>query len=1171
MIVKVGSQRLKFPDNMSDSEMEAAIKALPPEPHEIPTIRGRLKAKKALEGLPPLVIDEVRKGAIERQYGYIANEPFSVRTMIGNVPRNVEEIVTSIGSLVAGSAIFAYRFGKNFIADVNEFASKPKSTDYSNIFPRVGEQIRPATDLGKAIYTDWQAIQAGRVPTETPKTPLAKGTKAYKDYLWEKVERQGLGNTIKYFIQDNPVDAMLIGNALYRATAAGTRLTAKGIRKVVPEGHGIAKAMDKVLSTKRTPLVYDIGATQEGVPKVVAFPRAYSKDPLTKYLFQESFDAVLDKYPGMAKSVAEHKAKRFISTLRNAYEDANFEERSLMHKEIFEKVDTLTKGEQAIIVPYLEGRAKLITEPSAKFKAFEKWYRDFYKEVQRDLIERGRLTPEIIRDRSYQPLAKATGQTVEQVMAEFGDFKPVYVHHYFPKIYEDKMGIHFAETTGQRFKPSWLKMSKGKEGYSENLSEILPKWSSEYIKFKNTEAFIKDFTTKFGIKVNIRDIKYVEGGLKVGDNLYPNHKIVAPDGYLRFYSGKVDFQREVSRRMGNMTFDEAIGEVLNETVTESVSTAKGGAELSKAGKLIEQRVKDALKARGFAAGEADQMLARIKAGEAPETVIKIVKEKVVTKRTGTSPEDILKLFQGVQREYVGVAKNQTVYLVPKEAVKELETFATPFMGSQKAQNVVRLVVDKPTQVWKDAVLAGSPRWMKNNIMGDIMFNTLEGVGPLAYSKAFKDLYRDVIPDELLKASFANIMKYNPKLGKTVETTFGRLVAELEDTKVVRNIAKVKDAGYAVNTAAEQLFVRAHYIAKARPLAKEMLKAEGLPRTEVNIMNKLRLIKADPELSGPIIDKIKTKLPVFNLTGSLERKYIKRFVPFYNWYKFMTLYAAKLPAEHPFLTVGGRGLGALAENQREDAFMLYFPFMIREIEENGIPQRFDNLWPIGEIGEEKKAMFFNTRGLNPFATIEDIVNLDVLPMLSPVFTVPMEQITGKAVFGDREFRSGEEGVYRTAGGEVKFRDFAKVRPPLWDHILGQLPQYEMAKKLLVPAKQFDTGTIFNPDPIMDPVTGEYKYPIDSVEKILNFMGIDKKTLDVREAWEAYLKRKSIAFGRATSKGISKDNVSFEDIREIIKSLDKRTLKQIRKELKLKQEEKVEETKELLRLIQEEEKK
>jgi len=333
VIIKVGSQRLKFPDDMPENEMEAAIQALPPEPAESPTIRGRLKAKKALEGLPPLVVDEVRKGALERQHGYIAREPFSARAMVENVPRNVEEIVTSIGSLVAGSAIFAYRFGKNFIADVNEFASQPKATDYSNLFPRVGEQIKPATDLGKAIYTDWQAIQAGRVPTETAKTPLAKGTKQYKDYLWEKVERQGLGDTLKYFIQDNPVDAMLIGNALYRASATGTRLTAEGIRKVVPKGHGIAKAMDKVLSTKRTPLVYDIGKRvtpiEFGVkPKVVTFPRAYSKDPLTKYLFQESFDAVLDKYPGMAKSMAEHKAKGFINTLRNAYEDANFEERT---------------------------------------------------------------------------------------------------------------------------------------------------------------------------------------------------------------------------------------------------------------------------------------------------------------------------------------------------------------------------------------------------------------------------------------------------------------------------------------------------------------------------------------------------------------------------------------------------------------------------------------------------------------------------------------------------------------------------------------------------------------------------------------------------------------------------------------------------------------------------
>ena len=1084
-IVKYENRSLRFPEGMTDQEMETAILALPKEERASPTL-DRLKAKKALEGKPPLIVDEVRREALERQYGYIATDPFSVRTMVGNIPQNIEEIVASIGSLIAGSAIFAYKFGKNFHDDVNEFASEPKSTDYSNVLPRVKEQLEPMTDLGRAIYYDWKAMFAGEVSDEIGKLPAGQ----VRDAIWDKVERQGLGTTLKYFIQDHPVDASLLANVFYRAIAAGTRVTAKTaarVDKIISKDLPIAGVMEKILSTKRTPIVYNVGKTPKGEPLVVTFERAYSKDPLTKYLFQESFDAVLDKFPKMGAGLAEHKAKKLINNLRNAYEDATFEERSLMHKEIFQRLDTLTKEEQRIIVPYLEGRAALIREPSDQFKTFEDWYRTIVDSVQRDLIERRRLTPEVITARMYQPLAKATGQNVEQVVAELGEFKPIYVHHTFPKIFEDKTGIHFAETTGQRYKPSFLKRAKGREGYSENLAEVLPKWSSEYIKFKNTEAFLKEFTTKFGVRVNIRDVKPVEGGLQVGDVIYPNHKIVAPDGYLQFYRGKIDFYKEVSRRMEHSTFDEAIGEAL----------------------------------------------------------------------------------EGMVKEYVGVGKNQTVYLVPKELVKELETFAYPFFGSRKAQDAVRLVVDRPTQIWKDMVLAGSPRWIKNNVMGDIIFNSMEKVGPLSYSRAFRSIYKDTIPDELLKASFANIMKYNPKLGKTAETTMGQLITQLEATKAVKGIAKAKDLGYSINTMFEQPFVRALYVNLARKKAVSMLKAEGLSRSEVNILNKMRVIKMDPELSSPLIAKVKETLPVFNLIGSWERKYFRRLAPFVNWYKFMVKYAAKLPVKHPFLTVGGRGLGELSEHHREEAFKMYFPFMVREIEENGIPQRLDNLWPVGEIGKDKVA-FFNTRGLNPFATIEDVANLDLLPMMSPVVTVPYEQITGRAAFGDREFRSGEEGIYVTTDGKVEFRDFTKVRPPLWDHILSQLPQYTVAKQLLVPAKQFDTGTILNPDPIMDPVTGEYKYPIESIEKMFNFMGIDKRTLDVREVWDAFLKRKRTALGRAVTKGVSKDMLSFEDIRQVFKEMvkDKPLMKKIKGEMKLEQEEKVKETKELLKKIKEE---
>jgi hypothetical protein len=735
--------------------------------------------------------------------------------------------------------------------------------------------------------------------------------------------------------------------------------------------------------------------------KIVSFERKYSEDLLTKYIFEKTFDAALEKFPTMKAALAEHKAKHLVNTMRNLSDEANFNERASMHQEIFTQLNKLSKEEQKIIVPYLEGRAQLVREPSEQFKSFELWYRKLIADHEDHLWKTGKL-PES-RNILYQPLAKATGQSIEQVKADLGSFTPVYVHHTFPRMFDAKMGIHFANTTGKRFKPGFFNKRHGVEGYSENLKEILPKYTSEYIKLKNTEQFINDFTKKFGTKVNLKDLKEAKGILYIGDKAYPGYRILAPDGYLSYYRGKVDFQKEIIKQMENTTFDEAVGDV-------------------------------------------------------------IAKLQLSTK------------------EYLGVSKNKIVYLVPKEVLGELESFATPVFGSQKVQDVIRLVVDKPTQVWKDSVLAASPRWAKNNVMGDIIFNTFEGVGPLSYCRAFRTIYKDCIPDELLRASFANVLKYNPKLGKTANTAIGRYVQAFLDTKVVAGVAFAKDLLYALNTMLEQPFVRALYIHFARPKAITILKQQKIARTEVNILAKMRVIKNDPVLVQPLINKVHETLPVFNLLGNFERKYIRRFVPFANWYKFMLKYGAQLPSKHPFKLIGARGLGALTEEQREKVYKDYFPFMAREIENAGIPSRFNHMWPIGSKGEPM-AKFFNVRGMNPFTTIEDFVDLDFMNMASPIITVPIEQVTGRAIFGNRKFESGEAGISVTHKG-IEYKEFAKVRPPLVDHILSQLPQYTLLKKWLVPARQWDTGTILNPDPILNPDTGEYVYPIESMEKILN---------------------------------------------------------------------------------------
>jgi len=1052
-----------------------------PEPEPKPEIskeyslKDRYISNKTIGGLDPAVKEEVYKEGLKRQAtpkeersfkssGYtggweekgedgfrsqeeierIKGTHFSVTKAIKNVPRNIDEIITGIGSLVMVSGKTVYNTGSNIVKDLNDVMAEDLTSISDS---RLAKQIKPVGDIGKAIYTDWGLMFKGKTPTELNKTAIGH----ILDPLFQDVDELGVLKTFSRYAQEKPVDALLTLSGVYSAVGTGAKISGKALKTVVKKSPKIVKRIDNILSTKRAPIQYKIPALEDGVEitaKTVDFARTYSENPLTKYIFQKNFDVALEKFPKLSKALSGHKAKKLTSTLRNTYNEATNVERNKMHDEIFSELNKLTPDEQALMIPYLEGRINLIKEPTEQFKGFERFYRKTVTGITDDLVERGKLTPEIASDRIYQPLTKSTGLDKAKIIEEMGDFTPAYVHHFFPE--KVKKTSDYIKTTGESFKPGFLKKSKGVIGYSEDLNSVLPKWTADYIKFKNTEAFLDDFLGHYGIKVDLRNAKKTKLGIEVDGKLYKDYKIIAPDNHLAAQKQKTGFYKGVSEHLDESTFDEAMASALDD-----------------------------------------------------------------------------------MRTMVGVEENKMGFLVQKEMVGKLDGLSAPIFGSAKAEKAARLVVDKPVQFWKDSVLAYSPRWIKNNVVGDIMLNSMEGVGVMSYGRSFQKKYNALIPDQLVHASFANLMKGNPKLGKAIKAGIEEASIPMKIGRgIVKPFSKGKDLGYAVNTMCERPFVRSLYIKLARDKAKGILKKRKLTGSEDNILKVLAEIKDSAVLQKSVIDKVKDTLPVFDLTGSAERIYMKRLVPFYNWFKFMGKYGTKLPATHPFKTIGARGLGALSENEREKAFKEHFPFMAKEIDENGIPSIYTHLWPTHDT-KDGKTVFFNARGLNPFSTIQDIANLDVMNTLSPLIKIPLEQITGQSTFTEQEFKSGEEGVTVTSE-DVGYKDFAKVRPPLLDHVLNQFPQATLLKQIITPAKQYDTGTLFNPEPIIDKETGEYKYPIDGVEKAINYLGLDKKTVNVREMYEKYKQRKRQALGAAYQKGQGEEDkyITVEGLNYII---------------------------------------
>jgi hypothetical protein len=260
--VKYKDRTLHFPDDMTQEDMAAAIQELPEEktlrsPEQDLPPADRYKTGIALRRINPTVAKEVRRIALERRHGYVATDPPSFKNFVRNIdiPEYVEELVSGFSSIIAGTGLFTYRFGRNIMQDGNEAIIQKGHPILPGTGPRVQEQFKPASDLVQAIYYDWKAMFAGEVSDEISKLPLGQ----YRDAIFEKVERQGLGNTLGYFVQDNPLDALLIGYILKNMATAGTRLSLKQAQRIIPKSNRVARALDGALSTKRTPIIYNLG------------------------------------------------------------------------------------------------------------------------------------------------------------------------------------------------------------------------------------------------------------------------------------------------------------------------------------------------------------------------------------------------------------------------------------------------------------------------------------------------------------------------------------------------------------------------------------------------------------------------------------------------------------------------------------------------------------------------------------------------------------------------------------------------------------------------------------------------------------------------------------------------------------------------------------------------
>ncbi len=393
------------------------------------------------------------------------------------------------------------------------------------------------------------------------------------------------------------------------------------------------------------------------------------------------------------------------------------------------------------------------------------------------------------------------------------------------------------------------------------------------------------------------------------------------------------------------------------------------------------------------------------------------------------------------------------YAVPEQLARQV---SGEFRQTGK---VLRLVIDRPTTVWRALVLNLRVGWLTGNLVGNTLLAALRFAGPAGWRgyldairtakgpAAVRRLLNDkAVVDALGPDDIARVFPEHTELGSFIGSQRPQLpVGRLAETRTGRTVGAVAgslaraDRGYeamlrrgAINTALRQA-----------PEIRARLKAM---RRETRSFRDVALdeLEQNPALAREISDKVNSALGDFLRQSPFERNVLRRAMPFWGWYQAIAGIVVHLALEHP-----GRAnlLAKLGEVGTEDS----------EDQLGPLPSHLQGAIPLA--GDR----LLKTQALLPFATVPQLAAGAgaILPGGSPEALSrelnPFVQAAIASLASERS-RRGLVGDVAASIGE-------------------QLPQTRLARTLL-------TGP---------PPSKLYRHPT-TLQELLQFSGVPIRTLN-----------------------------------------------------------------------------
>lgn len=389
------------------------------------------------------------------------------------------------------------------------------------------------------------------------------------------------------------------------------------------------------------------------------------------------------------------------------------------------------------------------------------------------------------------------------------------------------------------------------------------------------------------------------------------------------------------------------------------------------------------------------------------------------------------------------------YAVPVKLARTLEA------EFKRSNTAVRLILERPTAVWRALVLNLRVGWLTNNIVGNHLLYALRYAGPaglrgylsaIATTKggaAVRQLLE--LPETQKALTQADIRELLP------EQAGGTFLGTQAPNGRVGRVARKANLGLAkVDKATESTLRRAAVNAELRRNPAVRARLNAMPKETRSFRQASRdALAADPKLAREISDGVNSALGDFLSLSPFEQRYLRGIFPFYAWYKAITKIVGRLPIDAP-----GRSdiIAKLAQAGLDESNAKLGP----------LPSYLRGAIPLG--GDE----LLKAQGFNPLETVNQLGAAAAVPFVPGARTNalagimnPFVQAGGALVFGKASTKNG-------------------LAADLLQGIITDLPQVTLARDAIAGPKP---SKVYKPSALDD---------------LLAYLGVPTKTINRGQA-------------------------------------------------------------------------